>query len=293
MENGETIFPKYKARIKLSSSLSPTAQKVIIFDNIQTGSLISLGQLCDDDCIGIFSRFHVKIMKDNKVIIEGRRTDNGLWSIPLAPSNPPSNIPPPANTAHQASAIIRQDTTKKDLAQYYAASLFNPRPSTMRFAIRNNFLTTWPGLTIKLLSKHLPHSEASAKGHMDQEQKNLQSTSSPTTDLHDEELSPLQVSDNIKTDDMLCSMEAMSSISKSYSDQTGKFPIKSSRGNEYLFILYHFDTNSIHAVAIKDRRGASIRDAWVSIFDTLKIHGEAPNLHILDNECSEDIKNPL
>ena len=71
----------------------------------------------------------------------------------------------------------------------------------MRFAIRKKFLTTWPGLTIKLLLKHPPHSEASAKGHMDQEQKNLQLTSSPTTNLHDEDLSPLQVADNSKTDD--------------------------------------------------------------------------------------------
>ena len=79
--NGDIISPTSKAQIQLSNELSTKAQQVVIFDNIQTESLISHGQLCDDDCIAIFSRFNVKILKNNKVIIEGRRTDNGLWDI--------------------------------------------------------------------------------------------------------------------------------------------------------------------------------------------------------------------
>ena len=58
-----------------------------------------------------------------------------------------------------------------------------------------------------------------------------------------------------------------------------------------MFILYHVDTNSIHARAVNNRQDATIRDAWVDTsFETLKAHGEAPSLHILDNEFSDDIK---
>jgi hypothetical protein len=79
-------------------------------------------------------------------------------------------------------------------------------------------------------------------------------------------------------------------IIQSYSDQTGRFPVPSSRGNNYLFILYHQDTNSIHAVAIPNRQAASIRDAWEKTHQMLIRQGHPPYLHILDNECSDDLK---
>jgi hypothetical protein len=78
---------------------------------------------------------------------------------------------------------------------------------------------------------------------------------------------------------------------KSYSDQTGKFPIPSSRGNHYLFVLYHHDAKSIHAVAIPNRQAASIRHAWETTHLKLFQQGHPPNLHILDNECSQDLKD--
>jgi hypothetical protein len=78
---------------------------------------------------------------------------------------------------------------------------------------------------------------------------------------------------------------------KSYSDQTGRFPIPSSRGNHYIFILYHHDTNSIHAEAIPNRQAASIRNAWEKTHKKLIQQGHPPNLHILDNECSQDLKD--
>ena len=41
---------------------------------------------CDNDCIAIFSRYNIKIMKNNQILIEGQRIDNGLWIIPLVNS---------------------------------------------------------------------------------------------------------------------------------------------------------------------------------------------------------------
>jgi hypothetical protein len=80
---------------------------------------------------------------------------------------------------------------------------------------------------------------------------------------------------------------------KSYSDQTGRFLIPSSRGNHYLFVLYHHDTNLIHAKAIPNRQAASIRTepAWEITHKKLVEQGHPPNLHILDNECSQDLKD--
>ena len=103
--NGGIISPKYKSRIKISDKLSHKVQKGITCDDIKTGFLISSGQLCDENCISIFSRFHIKIIKDNQVIIEGRRTDNGLWNIPLSNTVPYPPTPEPTITHHEANAI--------------------------------------------------------------------------------------------------------------------------------------------------------------------------------------------
>jgi hypothetical protein len=37
-----------------------------------------------------------------------------------------------------------------------------------------------------------------------------------------------------------------------YTDQTGRFPVVSSKGNRYIMILYDYDSNSILAQPIKD-----------------------------------------
>jgi hypothetical protein len=38
-----------------------------------------------------------------------------------------------------------------------------------------------------------------------------------------------------------------------YTDQTGIFPVVSSKGNKYIMILYDYDSNAILAQPIKDR----------------------------------------
>ena len=79
--------------------------------------------------------------------------------------------------------------------------------------------------------------------------------------------------------------------SESYSDHTRKFPLASSQGNKYIFVLYHYDTNSIHQVSIKIRHTGNIITAWEATFKILKWHEEEPNIHILDYECSNDMKD--
>jgi hypothetical protein len=56
-------------------------------------------------------------------------------------------------------------------------------------------------------------------------------------------------------------------------------------------VLYHHDTNTIHAVAIPNQQAASIRHAWETTHKIVVAHGHAPNLHILDNECSQNLKD--
>ena len=140
-------------------------------------------------------------------------------------------------------------------------------------------------MTTKLIFKHLPKYISIVKGRLDQEQKNIRSTKLPEDDT-----TPKQEPNNSKSHDIICTVIEASSLHKSYSDHTGKFPVKYSSGNHDIFIIYHFDSNSIYAVPIKFRRAEDISKAWQEIFDSFQINGHAQNIHILDSECSFDLK---
>ena len=40
---------------------------------------------------------------------------------------------------------------------------------------------------------------------------------------------------------------------KFYRDQIGRFPVTSSKGNKYILVAYHYDSNTIHAEPLKTR----------------------------------------
>ena len=151
--------------LPLSPHLSNTAQSAFVLNDLSNGTLISLANLCDDDCIALFMKYDVTIHKNNQVIINGKRLSNGLWSLPIQPSPP-----------LQANGILCLDQTKSELAAFHHATLGSPVPSTLLRAIRRGHLVTFPGLTTNLISKHLPKSLATVLGHQDQEAKNLCST---------------------------------------------------------------------------------------------------------------------
>ena len=73
---------------------------------------------------------------------------------------------------------------------------------------------------------------------------------------------------------------------KTYSDLTGRFPQRSLRGNQYIFILYDTNSNHIFAMPIKDLTSVHIEQAYSKIWGASQ-GGIIPNLHILDNEASK------
>ena len=156
--NGRIIVPTKKAQLPLLDMITRKAKVAFSFDSLQSGFLISIGQLCDDDCIAIFSQYDVQTIKNNQALIKGRRTDNNLWSIPLTPkapqhktttANPDTKDENP--TTSQAYGVIQVDATKGELAQHYAATLFNPVETTLLRSIKNKHFTSWPGLATRLI----------------------------------------------------------------------------------------------------------------------------------------------
>ena len=199
------------------------------------------------------------------------------------------------NKTHKINIIIRKKQPQKTLAQYLHATCYSPVPSTFITAIKNGNFDTWPGLTPHLINKHLPPSISTAKGHIRQEYSGLQSTKAPSqqpTAMAAQVIEETNTPITNKNKDIIA-MIIEREPTKGYLDLTGRFPYKSAQGNQYIFVAFHVPTNAILAKAIKNRESEEITKAWTSINDRLETAKETPDLYIIDNEASSQLKDTM
>jgi hypothetical protein len=289
--------------LPLHPSLSKEAKTAHVLDGVTNASLISIGQLCDDDCIAVLDKQKLQVFKDAKCVLEGtRNTADGLWdiAIPL-----PVSMTTTAQSAnwdqvpqHQLNAIIRKDLSKTELVQHLYGCCGSPVITTWKKAMQNGDFITWPGTDTLSIDAHLPKSIDSAKGHLNQERKNLQSTrkslpTEPNTTDEDADFFPSPDAPNIKTFECLAIIVPFVSKNTACHDLTGRFPHRSSRGNEHALVVCDYDSNSMLHCPLKTKTGAEIKRGWTTTHEKLASGGNQPKPHILDNEASADLKKAL
>jgi hypothetical protein len=213
---------------------------------------------------------------------------------------------PPCHEALSAIAAA----TPADIVAFMHGSFFSPTLSALENALIHQWIHNVPGLTLDRLRKFPPHSKATVKGHLKQKQKNKQSTkkkkksaapsttpsNGPNEDPSEPEMNtdtnPLPDSpSNARTH--LCYaaiIDVRSPEGQIYSDQTGRLPVASIHGNNYIFVLYDYDSNHIFAEPIKSRHAKPIMDAYKRVHARLVQAGLRPQLQRLDNECSDILK---
>jgi hypothetical protein len=164
MESSRTVeldIPEFNA----------AASKAHVFPGMANHSLLSVGQLCDEGYIVTFKQASVTICDSEKAqILNGPRDMNkGLWRINL--KQPNNHIPEPIpNNVYELG-------NTGGLVHYLHKALFSPTKSAMLQAVKDGHLITWPGLTEDAINKHLRLTPATAMVHMNQQRKNIRSTS--------------------------------------------------------------------------------------------------------------------
>ena len=69
---------------------------------------------------------------------------------------------------------VYETKSKQELILFYHAACFSPTKCTFVDAIKRNAFASWPGLTVELVNKYLPRTEATIKGHVRQQYKGNQ-----------------------------------------------------------------------------------------------------------------------
>ena len=139
---------------------------------------------------------------------------------------------------------VYETKSKQELTLFYHAACFSPTKRTFVDAIKRNAFASWPGLTVELVNKYLPRTEAAIKGHIRQKYKGKQSTRMQQEVPIMTQRSPPEILAE-RTHQLFLKVTECSS--KIYIDQTGRFSITSSRGYKYIMIAYYYDSNNILA----------------------------------------------
>jgi hypothetical protein len=225
--------------------------------------------------IKIKSRFQ----KNGKHLMYGSRDPKSrLWRV---------NLKQKFETKHVQCNHAHDNNNQKDLINYLHAACFSPVKSTWITAIKNGNFSSWPGLTEHAVEKHLSKSTSTTKGHLNQQRQNAR-----TTKIKDAQVIVTEpdIDHGIKTQFIYAATIDAGQI---YTDQTGRFPVVSSKGNTYIMILYDYDRNAILAQPIKDRTAPELLKAFQVMEQELVARGLKSKLMKLDNEASKLLKKYL
>jgi hypothetical protein len=151
-------------------------------------------------------------------------------------------------------------------------------------AVKDGHLSTWSGLTEDAINKHLKPTPATAMGHMNQRRQNIRSASRAPTDKH------IPLDTDLYTNTHLVYAVVVDQ-GQLYTDLTGKFPVRSIKGNYYVMVCYIYDLNYIKVVGMKSRSTSEWVKSYDSLYQELKVKGLKSKLQNLDNEASTALKN--
>jgi hypothetical protein len=95
--------------------------------NLESSSLLSLGQLCDYGCTTTFTNHAVSSTYEGVTIMTGTRSvvTRGLWAMDPCQSNMPTDTPQANAIAGSISSALNHDTIVNQV-DFYHASLFSP-----------------------------------------------------------------------------------------------------------------------------------------------------------------------
>jgi hypothetical protein len=121
-------------------------------------------------------------------------------------------------------------------------------------------------------------------GHMNQRRQNIRSTSNAPA----EKQQPPDKDLGAKTHLVYAVVVDQGQL---YTDLTGKFPVRSSKGNSYMMVCYIYDCNYVKVIPMKSRSASEWVKEYDSVHQDLTIKGFKPRLQTLDNEASAALKN--
>ena len=239
-------------------------------EDLVSGNLVSVGQLCDAGMKVLFEREKATVLDTNGegVITAERDGKSGLYSVDL-------------EVKERMGVMFPQKSTSGRKAEFYTACMGSPTTSTIHQAVARGWVK-FPGVAAKDFS-NLPHSEATAKGHLDKTRQGLDSTK--------EKISKTHLTEEKDTSTMKIEVEEIDK--QLFADLTGRFPYQSDSGMQYLMIMKCSVTGYIHVEPLGSRKSAEFTRAFQEGVNFYTSFGITHKKIKIDNESSGEFRKKL
>jgi hypothetical protein len=129
---------------------------------------------------------------------------------------------------------------------------------------------------------------ATAMGHMNQRRQNIRSTSKTPIAAAIDDVPTTNTNLGTKIHLVYAVLVDQGQL---YRDLTGKFPVRSSKGNSYIMFCYVYDCKYVKVVQIKSRSASEWVKSYDHIHQELTAKGLKPKLQTLGNEASAALKH--
>ena len=287
--NKEVFLPnnaklRTSRRTKLPfDTLTNAAREADILPGLKR-SLLSVSKMSDEGYTTIFhpgeegvtihKKGTIRLTTSEPPVLKGEKENMAkLWTISATKTS---------NCKEEVHNVYSLPSIPHTIRYLHAAAGF-PVKETWLDAIKAGNYVTWPGLTTSTVRKHFPDSDETQQGHMKKQRQGVRSTK----ELHDDK--PRITFTPRKMHDIYIKIHSITETM--YTDQTGRFPATSTRGNQYIMVLVEVDGNYIDAEPMKNKTEGSLIKTYQILWERLTASGTVrPRTHILDNEAPTAFK---
>jgi hypothetical protein len=212
-------------------------------------------------------------------VLQGHKTNDAkLWTVT-------SGQEP---TEEKRNYVYSLPSIPQTVNYLHAAAGFPPEGTWYKAVKTSNFIT-WPGLTPEAVRKHFPESDETQQRHMKKQGQGVRSTRTMLAENKDVPIKPEVTTRAKKMKDVYIKIH--NARKTAHTDQTGRFPATSSRGNQYIMVLVEANGNYIDTEPMKNKTEGSMIKAYLALWARLTASGTIkPTTHLLDNKTSAAYK---
>ena len=250
-------------------------------------SLLSISDLCKAGCLATFTDDRSVVTYNGGIVVdETKAKHDALWHVAL-----------PMTQSHARAATVQyhsvptNSSTDNAFVRFMHAAFGSPAISSFAAAVKRKYTPSLSRLTSSILAANPPHTTPTALGHLDQIRQGQQSTKRFTSlfqDVEDDasELEPPISETSINNH---ACVHVFLLTETMHSDLTGKFPITSFSGMQYIIISVL--DGYIHAEPMKSRHHLEYIAAYKRTINFYSKLGRKPIFQRLDNETSTTLES--
>jgi hypothetical protein len=266
LPDGSTKQATHTATLPFQSLLDE-ARRADVLPGLRPNSLVSVGKLADADYTTIFhprgkgvtvhEKNTVRVQLLREPALQGWWDANGLWRLSCDDEKP---MVRPSSEA--AANVYSLPSMPQSIRYLHAAAGFPTKDSWIK-AINNGNYATWPGITVEAVNKHFPESVETQKGHMKKQRQNVRSTKQKV--IADEVSDAVELTQTITKQNVL--VKVINASETVFTDQMGRFPVQSNRGNTSVMVYYDIDANYIDAEPIRSHADPQMIAAYQKLWE--------------------------